>query len=91
MFVGRDENGFHISFTNTMDLNMSEDGDVIIKGAQGITGTPHDSSFTIGIVLLLITLFIVLNLIHSRDGRAIMAIRDNTIAGGIRRNSYYKV
>lgn len=41
---------------------MSEDGDVIIKGAQGITGTPHDSSFTIGIVLLLITLFIVLNL-----------------------------
>ena len=80
MFVGRDENGFHISFTNTMDLNMSEDGDVIIKGAQGITGTPHDSSFTIGIVLLLITLFIVLNLIHSRDGRAIMAIRDNTIA-----------
>ena len=80
MFVGRDENGFHISFTNTMDLNMSEDGDVIIKGAQGITGTPHDSSFTIGIVLLLITLFIVLNLIHSRDGRAIMAIRDNPIA-----------
>ena len=80
MFVGRDEIGFHISFTNTMDLNMSEDGDVIIKGAQGITGTPHDSNFTIGIVLLLITLFIVLNLIHSRDGRAIMAIRDNTIA-----------
>ena len=27
MFVGRDENGFHISFTNTMDLNMSEDTD----------------------------------------------------------------
>ena len=80
MFVGRDENGFHISFTNTMDLNMSEDGDVIIKGAQGITGTPHDSSFTIGIVLLLITLFIVLNLIHSRAGRAIMSIRDNRIA-----------
>ena len=31
-------------------------------------------------MLLLITLFIVLNLIHSRDGRAIMAIRDNVIA-----------
>ena len=80
LFVGLDENGFHISFTNTMDLNMAEDGQVIIKGAQGITGTPHDSNFTIGIVLLLVTLFIVLNLIHSRDGRAIMAIRDNTIA-----------
>ena len=80
LFVGLDENGFHISFTNTMDLNMAEDGQVIIKGAQGITGTPHDSNFTIGIVLLLVTLFIVLNLIHSRDGRAVMAIRDNTIA-----------
>ena len=61
-------------------VNIAEDGQVIIKGAQGITGTPHDSNFTIGIVLLLVTLFIVLNLIHSRDGRAIMAIRDNTIA-----------
>lgn len=80
LYVGVDENGFHISVTNTMDLNMSADGEVIIKGAQGITGTPNDSTFTIGIILLLITLFIVLNLMHSRDGRAIMAIRDNTIA-----------
>ena len=31
-------------------------------------------------ILLLITLFIVLNLVHSRSGRAIMAIRDNRIA-----------
>ncbi len=28
----------------------------------------------------MVTLFIVLNLINSRDGRAIMAIRDNVIA-----------
>lgn len=80
LYVGRDENGFHISFKSSLDLNMSADGVQIIKGAQGITGTPNDSTFTVGIVLLLITLFVVLNLIHSRDGRAIMAIRDNTIA-----------
>ena len=80
LYIGVDENGMHISFTNTMDLNLTDTGTVIIKGAQGITGTPNDSNFTIGIILLLITLFIVLNLIHSRDGRAIMAIRDNTIA-----------
>ncbi len=80
LYVGQDENGFHVSFKSTMDLNMSETGTVIIKGAQGITGTPNDSTFTIGVILLWITLFIVLNLIHSRDGRAIMAIRDNTIA-----------
>lgn len=80
LYVGLDEHGLHLSFTSTLDLNMAEDGEVIIKGAQGITGTPNDSTFTIGIVLLLVTLFIVLNLIYSRDGRAIMAIRDNTIA-----------
>ena len=34
----------------------------------------------IGVLLILLTLFIILNLIHSRDGRAIMAIRDNRIA-----------
>ena len=53
---------------------------VIIKGAQGITGTPKAATFTVGIILVLITLFIVLNLINSRTGRAIMSIRDNRIA-----------
>lgn len=53
---------------------------MIIKGPQGITGTPNDSTFFIGVLLILVTLFIVLNLIHSRTGRAIMSIRDNRIA-----------
>jgi len=53
---------------------------VLIKGAQGITGTPQAATFTIGVILVLITLFIVLNIINSRTGRAIMAIRDNRIA-----------
>lgn len=80
LYVGKDKEGLHFSITSVMDLNMAEDGMVIVKGAQGITGTPNDSNFTISVVLLLITLFIVINLIHSRDGRAIMAIRDNIIA-----------
>lgn len=80
LYIGLDEAGFHFSMESAMALNMSETGTVIIKGAQGITGTPNDSTFTVGIILLLITLAIVLNLIHSRDGRAIMSIRDNTIA-----------
>lgn len=53
---------------------------MIISGAMGITGTPRQSTFTIGVILILVTLFVVLNLINSRDGRAIMAIRDNRIA-----------
>lgn len=80
IYLGRDGSGFHISVKNAMALNMAEDGNLIVNGAQGITGTPNDSTFTIGIILTLITLFIVLNLIHSRSGRAIMAIRDNRIA-----------
>ena len=80
VYIGCDENGFHFSIKSNMDLNMTENGKTIVKGAQGIIGTPKDASFIIGIILLLVTLFIVLNLINSRDGRAIMAIRDNRIA-----------
>uniref|UniRef100_UPI004056B234 branched-chain amino acid ABC transporter permease n=1 Tax=Acetatifactor sp. TaxID=1872090 RepID=UPI004056B234 len=80
MYVGRDSNGLHFSVTDTASLNMEADGQVIVKGALGITGTPKNSTFTIGIVLILIALFVILNLINSRSGRAIMAIRDNRIA-----------
>lgn len=85
LIVGRDENGLHIIFNATgaksvTDLGLSETGKVIIKGAQGATGTQTISTFTAGFVLIMITLVIVLNLIHSRSGRAIMALRDNRIA-----------
>ena len=80
MYVGIDEAGIHLSFKDVASLNMAPAGQVIIKGAQGITGTPKAATFTIGVILVLITLFIVLNMINSRTGRAIMAIRDNRIA-----------
>ncbi len=80
MYVGIDSRGFHFSIKDTTSLGLEEGGKVIMKGAQGITGTPRAATFTIGIILLLITLVIVLNLIHSQAGRAIMAIRDNDIA-----------
>lgn len=80
LYVGKDSNGLHFSMKDSLSLGLSEDGTVIINGAQGITGTPKDSTFTMGVILIIITLIIVLNLIHSRDGRAIMSIRDNLIA-----------
>lgn len=80
LFVGRDANGFHFSTADTRSLGMEPGGQILINGPQGITGTPKDSTFVIGVVLILVTLFIVTNLIHSRSGRAIMAIRDNRIA-----------
>lgn len=80
MYIGKDSNGFHFSMKDSLSLGLEEGGKVIVNGAQGITGTPNDSTFTIGIILLCITLFIVLNFMNSRSGRAVMAIRDNRIA-----------
>ncbi|HIY18563.1 MAG TPA: branched-chain amino acid ABC transporter permease [Candidatus Blautia avistercoris] len=80
LYIGKDSNGFHFSTKDVMALNMEPDGMVILNGPQGITGTPKDATFLIGVIVILITFFIILNLIDSRDGRAIMAIRDNRIA-----------
>ena len=43
-------------------------------------GITKIATFTSGILLILFTLFIVLNLINSKVGRAVTAIRDNRIA-----------
>lgn len=80
LYFGVDEHGAHFSLKDNMALGLSSQGQVIIKGAQGITGTPKLSNFTVGIVLLVLVLFLVLNFINSRTGRAVMAIRDNRIA-----------
>lgn len=80
IYLGFDENGAHVSLKNTMALNLSDKGFVVIKGAQGITGTPHYASFTIGVILLLLCVAIILNLVNSRTGRNIKALRDNLIA-----------
>ena len=79
-YIGYDSNGFHFSMQDAMSLGLEEGGMTIVKGAQGIVGTPNDSTFVIGVILVLATLVIILNLINSRAGRAIMAIRDNRIA-----------
>ena len=49
-------------------------------GASGLKGTPRDSTFLIAAIVVLITMFVASNLMDSRHGRAIMAIRDNRIA-----------
>lgn len=81
LYVGVDARGLHINLLGGADqLGMEMGGRVIINGPVGIAGIEKLSTFTAGFVLILITLFIVLNLVHSRAGRAIMALRDNRIA-----------
>ena len=47
---------------------------------MGATGVQKIASFPIGFVLVMLTLFVVLNLVNSKEGRAIKAVRDNRIA-----------
>ncbi|MDD6022475.1 MAG: branched-chain amino acid ABC transporter permease [Acutalibacteraceae bacterium] len=85
LIVGYDTNGLHIIFNfrgdkSIADLNLVEGGTAIIKGAQGATGTKTIATFTAGFILILVSLFIILNFVRSRTGRAVLAIRDNRIA-----------
>ncbi len=80
IYIGYDSTGLHFSFTSSSDMGLEDGGTILINGPLGISGTPKDSNFTVGIILVLITLFITLNLINSRTGRAVMSIRDNRIA-----------
>ena len=85
LIVGVDEHGLHVLFNLTGkltvdDLGLTETGTAIIKGAQGASGTEMISTFFAGFVLIMVALVVVLNLVRSRTGRAILAVRDNRIA-----------
>lgn len=79
LYVGVDANGLHFSMSSAEALGMTS-GKVIIKGPQGAIGITKISTFTAGIILILFALFIIINMIYSRTGRAVTAIRDNQIA-----------
>ena len=53
---------------------------VLINGPAGSKGIPRLATFGAGFALIIVALIVVLNLVNSRSGRAIMAIRDNRIA-----------
>ncbi|MCI1665088.1 MAG: branched-chain amino acid ABC transporter permease [Atopobiaceae bacterium] len=79
LYVGLDSAGLHFSMTDANSLGMSG-GTILINGPQGAVGIEKLSTFFAGFILVIFCLFVVLNLIHSRSGRAIMAVRDNRIA-----------
>ena len=79
IYVGVDAHGLHFSMKDTASLGL-EDGTILINGPMGAPGIEKLSTFVAGFILVLIVLTVTLNLIRSRSGRAIMAIRDNRIA-----------
>lgn len=80
LYVGIDKHGLRVSIVNEVALGLVDGGKTILKGPMGATANQKLSSFTAGFILVLIALTVVLNLVNSRAGRAIMALRDNRIA-----------
>ncbi len=66
--------------TDSASLELADGGAVIVNGPMGAVGVTKLSTFVMGFALIIVTLIIVQNLINSRAGRAIMALRDNRIA-----------
>ncbi len=79
LYIGKDSHGLHFAL-NASGLVMEPDGSMILNGPMGTTGVEKIATFGVGFALIIVTLVVVLNLIHSKEGRAIMAIRDNRIA-----------
>lgn len=79
LYAGQDDTGFHMA-VSTGKMKLGSGGTYIINGPLGATGVQKLATFTVGFVLVLFTLFVVLNLVNSKEGRAIKAVRDNRIA-----------
>ncbi len=78
LYVGQDSKGIHVSLNEALDLE--DDARIMLNGPMGANGIQRLSTFVSGVILVLFTLFIVQNIMNSRQGRAIMACRDNRIA-----------
>ena len=78
IYLGIDKSGFHFSFV-TNEIVM-DGGKMLISGPMGATDTNKISTFTAGIVLIIISLFVIYSIINSKYGRSIVSCRDNRIA-----------
>lgn len=77
LYVGTADGQLHFAFLNK---KLPADVTMLVDGAKGAVKIKPISTFTVGFVLVMITLVVVLNLVNSRAGRAIQATRDNRIA-----------
>ena len=75
LYVAVEGRGLNIGF-----LNSDVAGTLLVNGPMGAVKVKTISTFTAGFLLIMFTLIVVLNLVNSRPGRAIMAARDNRIA-----------
>lgn len=79
LYFGLDSNG-HLKFAFNHEIEGVDNAGRILTGPIGATGVTKIATFTYAALLTAFTLFVVLNIKNSKQGRAIMAIRDNRIA-----------
>ena len=79
LYVGRDADGLRVALSDE-GVRLADGGKMILSGPLGATGVTKIASFPVGFILILFTLFVILNIVNSKEGRAIKAIRDNRIA-----------
>lgn len=77
LYIRLDDGRLHFSM---FSAGENAGGTFIIAGPQGASVPARLSSFEIGFVLVMLTLVFIMNTVHSKEGRAIKAIRDNHIA-----------
>ena len=85
LYVALDGNQLVMSFNTpvSQDAARAAEGipfQMLINGPQGASVSGKIATFAMGFALIIFSLIVVLNLINSRSGRAIMALRDNRIA-----------
>jgi len=69
-------------------LNLS-----ITNGAKGLIGIPRKSEFWVVYLCMVITIYVVYSIVHSRHGRAIVSIREDDTASELSgiNITYYKI
>ena len=51
-----------------------------VGGASGLSGIPNETTFPWLFFSMIVTLFVIKNILHSNKGRACLAVRENSIA-----------
>ena len=88
LYVAIDRRGLHVKFLENFTaadfappVEGKKGASILLNGANGVyVGKDTISTFVAGFILIMVTLAIIFNLVNSRSGRAIMAVRDNRIA-----------
>ena len=84
-YAAIDNGEFRFAIGGTAIEGLSPDAEIISNGALGVSrltriSTSPSIRFAVAFAITFVTVWLILNFIHSRTGRAVKAYRDNRIA-----------